>query len=82
MYEEEERSQKGTKKVEEDWRGGNAYKEKKREYKNICEGKKKEANLYWEKKVMEAKRKSEIWEIVNKERRVRGWVNVCIEVVE
>lgn len=44
------------------------YKRGKLEYKELCI-KKKEENEKWEKRAMEVRRKNEIWDIVNKERR-------------
>lgn len=56
-----------------EWRKGRGdgreYRERRREYREFCERKKKEDNEKWEKKVTEARRESEVWEVVNKERR-------------
>lgn len=52
---------------EKDWR----YREKRSKYGDLCERKKREDNKKWEKNVMEAKRKSEMWEVLNKEKRTR-----------
>lgn len=49
--------------------GGEEYKRKKKEYRELCEKKKKEENDNWKKQVAEAKRESEIWELLNRERK-------------
>lgn len=53
------------------WREGNEYK-RKREYRVLCEKKKKEENDRWEKRAAEARRENEVWEIVNKKRKHGG----------
>lgn len=45
------------------------YKKKKKEYKKLCERKKKKKNDRWEKKAAEAGKGSEVWEVINKERK-------------
>lgn len=62
-----------------EWRGrggggGLKYIEKKKEYKELCGRKKKEDNKRWEKQALEAKRKSEAWELINRERKRRNRV--------
>lgn len=56
-------------------RDGGEYREKKKEYKELCERKKKEENEKWEKKTMEARRERDMWEIVHKERKRGGRIN-------
>lgn len=56
-------------------RDGGEYREKKKEYKELCKRKKKEKNEKWEKKTMEARRKRDMWEIVRKERKRGGRIN-------
>lgn len=51
------------------------YKRVKREYKALCERKKKEENDRWEKQVVEARRENEVWEIINRERKKRKEIN-------
>lgn len=57
--------------------GGNGgeYKRIKREYKALCERKKKEENDRWKKQVVEARRENEVWEIINRERKKRKGIN-------
>lgn len=66
---------RGEGEVREKERGG-----RKRRVKELCERKEKEENGRWEKRVMEAKRVNELWEIVNKERRARKRVSENIEM--
>ena len=54
----------------------------KREYKVLCERKKEEENRKWEKKAEEARNESEVWEIVNKDRRKKRRVNEGIRMEE
>ncbi|XP_071572942.1 uncharacterized protein [Temnothorax nylanderi] len=56
-----------------------AFKEKRKEFKELCKRKKEEENLRWERKAEEARRESEVWEIVNKERRKRRGIEEGIE---
>lgn len=46
---------------------GREYRERRKEYKDLCEKKQKEDNEKWEKKAIEARKESEIWEVVNRE---------------
>ncbi|XP_067217103.1 LINE-1 retrotransposable element ORF2 protein [Linepithema humile] len=61
---------------------GKEYKEKKKEYKETCERKKKEENERWEKRAREVKRENEVWEIVNRERKRRTRINDGIGMEE
>lgn len=65
------------------WRKNRAdreeYKEKKREYKLICEQKKREENENWEREVDRVKKEGEVWEIVNRGRKRRKMINEEIE---
>lgn len=79
-WDEECRSSKReVRKVLRNWRReggeGEKYKDKKRAYKKLCEKKKKEDNERWERRVAKAKRESDVWEIVNRERKRRGRIN-------
>lgn len=47
---------------------GKEYKERRKEYRELYERKKKEENEKWEKSAREAKRESEVWGIINRER--------------
>lgn len=58
------------------------HRRKKREYRELCERKKKEENNRWEKRAAEARRENEVWEIVNRERKRRIRVNEGIEMEE
>jgi len=68
------------------WRKGEGeeekYKEGKKGYKELCERKKMEENLRWEREVERVRRENEVWEIVNRERRRRRGVNENIEMRE
>lgn len=55
------------------------YKKGKLKSKELCAKKKKEENERWEKRVMKVKRKGEVWEIVNRERKRRR-INEGIEM--
>ncbi|KYN16348.1 hypothetical protein ALC57_11395 [Trachymyrmex cornetzi] len=69
-----------------EWRKGNGkgmeYKKEKREYKELCEVKKREENERWERKVEGARNESQVWEIVNGERKRRKGINKGIEMKE
>ena len=56
------------------------YRERKKEYKVLCERKRKEKNDRWKRKVAEAKREVAVWEIVNRERKKRKGINEEIEI--
>jgi len=60
-------------------RGKKRYREKKREYRRLCEQKKKEETEKWMKEAEYAKRKKEVWGIVKKERKKRKEINERIE---
>lgn len=69
-----------------EWRRGRCereeYRKGRKEYKEMCEKKKKEENERWERKVAEAKRESDVWEVVNRERKKRKKVSREIEMRE
>ena len=52
------------------------------EYRKLCDEKKKEENDRWERKAAEVKRETEVWEIVNGERKGRKGINEEIELEE
>ncbi|XP_036148443.1 uncharacterized protein LOC118647507 [Monomorium pharaonis] len=58
------------------------YIERKREFREICERKKEEENRKWEKKAEEARKESQVWEIVNKDRKKKKRVNEGIGMGE
>lgn len=60
---------------------GKIYREKK-EYKKLCDRKIKKENERWVKKPKEARRKSEIWEIITMERKERKKMNDGIGIEE
>ena len=64
--------------MEEEWGEGEEYRRCKREYKELCEYKKREENDKWEVKAREAKKESEVWEIISWDRRKRRKVNEAI----
>lgn len=84
--EECRKKKKELREILREWRreGGEGviFKQKKGEYRKLCERKKKEDNERWEKRVAEAKRESDVWEIVNRERRKRGRINEDIKLEE
>lgn len=59
---------------------GKRYKEIKREYKVLCENKKKEELERWEKEVSEAKIEEQVWKVVNRERKRRRRLNERIKM--
>lgn len=61
---------------------GREYRRERQEYRELCEKKKGEENESLERKAMEARRKNEVWEIVNKERKKRKMVKEGIEMKE
>ncbi|XP_071579341.1 uncharacterized protein [Temnothorax nylanderi] len=58
---------------------GSAYKEKRKEFREMCKRKKEEENQRWERKAEGARREAEVWEIVNKERKKRRGIEEGIE---
>lgn len=61
---------------------GEVYKGLEREYKILCDRKKKEENEKWERRVSEASRESDIWGIINWERKNRKRVSERIGMEE
>lgn len=61
---------------------GEIYRRKKREYNELCRRKKEEENKRWARNAMEVRRKDEVWEIVNRERRGRRKINEGIRIDE
>lgn len=68
------------------WRRGigqeQEYKKEKREYKEMCERKKKEKNKSWLKMTAEVRTEKQVWEIINRERKKRKKINKGIEMKE
>lgn len=59
------------------------YREKKKEYRELCGRKRKEENERWEKKAAEAKKENEVWSIVNREKRRKDKrISMAIEMKE
>lgn len=54
----------------------------KREYRKLCEEKRKKERERWEKEIEGVKTESQVWRVVNRERRKRGGVNEGIEMKE
>ncbi|XP_024876545.1 vicilin-like seed storage protein At2g18540 [Temnothorax curvispinosus] len=79
-------AKKETRRKLKEWRKvreeGSVYRERRKEFKELCKRKKEEENLRWERKAMEARRESEVWEIVNRERRKRRGIEEGIEEEE
>ncbi|KMQ89643.1 hypothetical protein RF55_10705 [Lasius niger] len=63
-------------------RSGDKYKEEKRIYKLLCEGKKRKELERWTEEVKEAMTEGQVWKIVNRERKRRSRVNEGIEIKE
>lgn len=65
-----------------EWRkkGEDEYKRRKRDYREMCE--KKRRNEEWERRVKEVRRENEVWEIVNRERKGKKRVNEGLEIGE
>src|SRR5436190_6586989 len=61
---------------------GEEYRKRRLEYRKLCDEKKKEENDRWERKAAEVKRETEVWEIVNGERKGRKGINKEIELEE
>ncbi|KYN22347.1 hypothetical protein ALC57_05252 [Trachymyrmex cornetzi] len=58
------------------------YRKEKKEYKELCEAKKKEENDKWERKVEGARSERQVWEIVNGERKRSKGINKGIGMRE
>jgi len=58
------------------------YRKGKRKYREMCNRKKREENLRWESEVEKASGESEVWKIVNRERRKRKRMIVDIGMEE
>lgn len=58
-----------------EWRkkgeGEDKYKGRKRDYRKMCEKKKRKLNEEWERRVKEVRKENEVWKIVNRERKGR-----------
>lgn len=59
---------------------GKEYKEKRKEYRELCERKKKEENEKWEKCARKAKKESDVWGIINRKKVRRVRINKRIEM--
>lgn len=68
------------------WRQGRGeeseFRNKKKEYRKMCEEKKKERNERWKRKITRVMKESEVWEIINRERGRRKRVSDEIEMNE
>ncbi|XP_039312991.1 uncharacterized protein LOC120359478 [Solenopsis invicta] len=60
------------------WREGQEYRKERREYKEICEKKKREENRRWEREAEEARSVGQVWRIVNRERK--KWKGIDREI--
>lgn len=69
-----------------EWRKGGEreqeYKGKKKEYREMCERKKKEESEEWMRRATEAKTEGQVWEDINKDRKRKKVVNEGIEMEE
>jgi len=54
---------------------GEGYRRIKREYKRLCEEKRKVENERWEREAMEVRRENEVWDLINRERKKGRRVN-------
>jgi len=61
---------------------GTRYKKERKEYRELCERKRKEENERWEKEIEEIRSEEMIWKVVNKERKRRTRINEGIEMGE
>ncbi|XP_076301689.1 uncharacterized protein LOC143219703 [Lasioglossum baleicum] len=61
---------------------GLAFREKKREYQKLCEERKKKEREKWEKEVEGIKTESQVWKVVNRERRRRSRIDERIRMEE
>jgi len=81
-----EEKKKGVRKELRNWRKkggeGRDYKRRKQEYRELCEEKKRKENARWERSAMDAKRESEVWEILNSERKKISRIHEGIEMEE
>lgn len=72
--EEKKKIEKRVEEVEEGEGDGKRYKEKKKEYRKICERKKTEENKKWMRKAQEARTEEQVWGILRLEKRKgRNW---------
>jgi len=62
--------------------GEKEYRKRRRKYREMCNRKRREENLKWEREVEKASRESEVWKIVNRERRKRKRMIVDIGMEE
>lgn len=72
------------KKVLRKWREGEGeeglYNQEKKEYRMLCERKKREQKERWEKEVEKIKTESQVWEFVNRGRKRRVRVSEEIKI--
>ena len=61
---------------------GKEYRERKKEYKVMCEGKKRKEVEKWEKEVEGVKTEGQVWKVVNRGRKRRGRVEEGIRMEE
>lgn len=61
---------------------GMKYKKTRQEYRELCDRKKKEENEKWKRRVAEARREKEIWEIANREKKRKKKLSKGIEMEE
>lgn len=59
---------------------GGEYRREKKEYKELCDRKKREENERWEREAEEARTEGQIWAIVNRERKKWKGINREIEM--
>lgn len=69
-----------------EWRSGKGegrdYRKEKREYRELCDSKKQEENVKWEREVEEARTEGRVWELVNMERKRGRRINRDISMEE
>lgn len=61
---------------------GIKYREKRSKYKRLCERKKMEEVKRWEREVKEMRMETQVWEIIDKERKKGKGANETIEMEE
>jgi hypothetical protein len=71
------RKKRELEKVMKEWkRGGGGrkmYRKKRGEYREMCRRKKSEKCERWMEKARKAKTQKQVWEVINRERRRKGW---------
>lgn len=62
--------------------GGEEYRGKKKEYKNLCKLKTEEENRRWKRMTKEAKQEGQVWKVMRRKKKRRKQVSKDIEMEE